>query len=539
MSASDKKKLRKAQKAELLTARQRQEQAEAKKLKAYTVTFVAVIAIVVIGALVLLGYNGITNSGILEKNTVALTVNDQKINSVEMTYYYNDAINRLFETYTSFINDYEQIGQIIGLDLSKPLDQQSNPSTGELWSTYILDAAVEQATYDYTFSALAEKAGFTLPEDTQTSIDTQIANLEAYATLGKFPNVESYLARIYCHGADAESYRAYMTRNALADAYCEHYYNNELKIEQSEIDEHIKGKENDYNAYDYSYVYVSYESFLAEDVDSSSATTEQKEAAAAEAKKLAEELVALGNLDHIRDKVNEIEDSEITVTDLEAQLHTSVPNAKMSEWLAATERTPGEVTLIANAKEEDPTPYGFYVVCFTAKNDNTGKMSNVRHLLVAFEGGTEDEFSGEMVYSQAEKDTAKAKAEELLQQWRDGEADEASFITLVAKETDDTASAETGGLYQNIYPGAEYLENFLDWAVDPARQVGDVDIVETEAGYHIMYFSSYSEQSYRDQLVSSELKSTKYEQWFDGTLEAATATVGNTSLLPMDEPINE
>ena len=539
MSASDKKKQRKAQQNEQLTAKQRQEQAEAKKLKAYTIAFIAVIVIDAVSAIFLLGHRIITGSGVLEKNTVAATINGQEINSVDMNYYYNDAINRLFETYSSITSDYETIAQLIDLDMYKPLDQQSNPSTGELWSTYILNAALEQAEYDYTFAALAEKAGFTLPTETQEDIDLQISSLEATAQLAQFPNTDKYLARVYCAGASVDSYKAYLTRNALADAYCEHYYTNELKIEQTDIDAHVEGKENEYTSFDYSYVYVSYESFLAEDVDSTSATAEQKEPAAAEAKKLAEELAALTTLDDIRDKVNEIEDTEIVVKDLTAQLYTAVPNAKMAEWLVAAERTPGEITLIANAQEDDPTPYGFYVVCFTSKNDNTGKMSNVRHLLVAFEGGKEDEISGEMVYSQAEKDTAKAKAEELLQQWKDGEADEASFITLVKKETDDTASADNGGLYENINPASQYVENFLDWAINPERKAEDVGIIETEYGYHIMYFSGYSEQSYRDQMVSEELKSTKYETWFDATLEAATTVTGNTSRLPLDKPIYE
>ena len=32
------------------------------------------------------------------------------------------------------------------------------------------------------------------------------------------------------------------------------------------------------------------------------------------------------------------------------------------------------------------------------------------------------------------------------------------------------------------------MENFLNWSVDMSRQPGDTDIVQTEYGYHLMFF---------------------------------------------------
>lgn len=116
-----------------------------------------------------------------------------------------------------------------------------------------------------------------------------------------------------------------------------------------------------------------------------------------------------------------------------------------------------------------------------------GLQSSVRHLLVNFEGGTEGE-DGTVTYSDDEKAAAYAKAEELLNQWKAGEATEDSFAALVTEHTDDTASAATGGLYENINADASYVENFLSWSIDAARQPGDTGIVESPYGYHIMYF---------------------------------------------------
>ncbi|MBO5868714.1 MAG: peptidylprolyl isomerase [Oscillospiraceae bacterium] len=118
----------------------------------------------------------------------------------------------------------------------------------------------------------------------------------------------------------------------------------------------------------------------------------------------------------------------------------------------------------------------------------SGFKSSVRHLLVMPEGGTTDETSGTKTYSDEEWAACLDAAEKLLQQWKDGEATEDSFADLVGEHTDDTASASVGGLYEDIVDDGTYMQEFQDWAVDPARQVGETGIVRTSAGYHIMYF---------------------------------------------------
>ncbi|MBQ8360155.1 MAG: peptidylprolyl isomerase [Oscillospiraceae bacterium] len=120
----------------------------------------------------------------------------------------------------------------------------------------------------------------------------------------------------------------------------------------------------------------------------------------------------------------------------------------------------------------------------------SGLISTVRHILIAPEGGTTDEETGTTTYTDAEWAAALTQAEKVLDEWKAGEATEESFGTLATTYTDDTGSASTGGLYEGIAPGSNYVEEFLAWAIDMNRQTGDTDIVKTEFGYHIMYFVS-------------------------------------------------
>ena len=93
MSASSKKKLRKEQEAAKLTEKQLTAQKEAKKNSLYTTIFVVVMAAILVIALVVGVKQTLTNSGIREKNTVALTVGEHELNSVEMNYFFVDDEN--------------------------------------------------------------------------------------------------------------------------------------------------------------------------------------------------------------------------------------------------------------------------------------------------------------------------------------------------------------------------------------------------------------------------------------------------------------
>ena len=118
------------------------------------------------------------------------------------------------------------------------------------------------------------------------------------------------------------------------------------------------------------------------------------------------------------------------------------------------------------------------------KGDDT--YVDVRHILIAPEGGTTDE-SGATVYSDAEWAAAEKKANDVLNEWLSGEKTEDSFAVLAQVYSVDGGSSSNGGLYEDVYVG-QMVKPFEDWCFDAARQYGDYGIVKTDYGYHIMYF---------------------------------------------------
>lgn len=128
---------------------------------------------------------------------------------------------------------------------------------------------------------------------------------------------------------------------------------------------------------------------------------------------------------------------------------------------------------------------------------------NVRHILIEPEADEDGEVSDEAW------EDAKAEAERVLEEWKDGDATEDSFGELANQYSADTGSNTTGGLYEDVAPG-QMVTEFNDWIFDDARQPGDTDIVKTTYGYHIMYYVSATENYYWRTTAESELRYQDY-----------------------------
>ena len=547
MSASDKKKLRKEQAAAFLTEKQQKEQAEAKKLKAYTITFITAMVLVVCIALGVLGVRAVNHSGILQKNTIAATIGDKEFTSVELSYYYNDAISDFYnEWYSQYSTYTDTYLKMMGLDPAKPLNEQDyDKDSGKTWAMYFVETAIANAKSDLALYNLAMEKEFKLPENEQTTLDNSIKNIETYAKLYGYKNADQYLRAMYGYGSDAETYNEYTRRSTIATAFYNAHHD-ELKYDDAAIREYEKDKVNKYNSYTYSYAYLSYTDFREggkKDDKGNVTYTEEENKAAREAMKTAAELLATAtSVDDLKEKIKTVkvnEKSELAVNKEDALLHSSI-NATLSDWLANADRKEGDIAAIANTtttKGEDGKEVtivnGYYVAIFHSKTDNTKKMSNVRHLLVKFKGGTKDETTGETVYSEKEKNEAKTKAEGFLKTWKEGDATEETFIELVKKNSDDSSASE-GGLYEDIHPDSSYVESFLNWSIDPERKPGDTGVIESIYGYHVMFYVGDDDMTYRDYMITNEMRTADQQEWYDGILEPVKTSVGDTSKLDLD-----
>ena len=118
--------------------------------------------------------------------------------------------------------------------------------------------------------------------------------------------------------------------------------------------------------------------------------------------------------------------------------------------------------------------------------DMSVSSSDVRHILVQFETTTDADGNTSSV-TDTEKAKCKAEAQAILDEYKKNPTVE-NFAKLATEKTDDGGSRENGGLYEKVADDGQYVEAFAKWVVDPSRKPGDTDIVETEYGYHVMYY---------------------------------------------------
>lgn len=533
MSASQQKKSRQEKKAAYMTERQRQEAQDAKKLKAYTLTFWIVLALCVCIVLTTVLTNPVKN--VLFKNNIALTVGEHELNSVQFNYYYIDAVN-------DFYNELGSYAFLYGLDSSKPLNKQVfDQETGKTWDQYFLESAQSTVKSTYALYDLAQEKGFELSEDEVKSIDSSLSTLEFYAMYYGYSDADSYLRAVYGNGSDTESYREYKIIEATANGYYAEYadtldYTDEdIRNYESSKDgegEDAKDRYHNYSSLTYSTYFLSYTKWAptkGSDNKEIEYTEEQLKDARAKAKAAAESLAAstYADLDAFDAaikalEINKDQKTGITCSRYEDTLYTSSQvNEMFKEWLVDSERKEGDMKVFesVSGEGENAKIMGYYVVRFGSINENKFNLKDVRHILIAFEGGKYNSSTGETTYTDAEKKAALEKAEKLYNEWKNGAATEESFIALVKDNTKDTASAEDGGLYENVYPG-QMVEKFEDFCYAEDRKPGDTAIVESNYGYHIMYFVGDSDLTYRDFMIKNSLKSDELTEWLEGLVEA-------------------
>ncbi len=540
MSASSKKKLRAEENAAKLTEKQLSERKEARKLRIYTIAFGVVLAVMIVAFIWVGVSQTITNAGVREKKTVALTVGEHKINSVEMNYFYIDSINKFYSQYGSY-------AAMFGLDTTVPLDQQVlDEETGRTWADDFLESAQSSAQNAYAAADAAAAAGFTLPQDTQDQLDQYASNLDSYAKVYGFSDADAYLKAMYGNGASKKSYMDYYTRNVLASAYQAEY-----RASLSFTDDEIAAKDAEdptaYNSYSYHQYYLSTSKFLTGGTTDENGTTTYSDAEK-EAARIAAEVAAKSL---VTDEIVTVEDLDAAIAALSINAESAnaastaytdtrgtALGSSVSDWIKAGTRKAGDKTYIASTStstdddgNETTTVNGYYVVYFDSVTNNTFPLANVRHILVKYEGGTTE--NGTTTYSDEEKAAAMTAAQAILEEWKAGEATEDSFAALASEKTEDEGSKENGGLYENVYPG-EMVTAFNDWCFDTGRKPGDTGIVETEYGCHVMYYSGDSDITYRNYMITEDLRTEAYSQWSEDLLDAAVTTVGNTKYIRRD-----
>jgi len=130
--------------------------------------------------------------------------------------------------------------------------------------------------------------------------------------------------------------------------------------------------------------------------------------------------------------------------------------------------------------------------------------------------------------SLSEDEIAKKKslAEEVLKKAQSGE----KFEDLVKQYTEDDASKDTGGEY-TFTRNDDLVDEFKEWSFNAKE--GDMDIVETYYGYHVMKFVKRTPPTLGDEEkaeITSTLQADEFQKMIDN-LKAETQLVKNQEVI--------
>ena len=497
MSASTEKKLRQAAREagtdKKIIAAQEAAKKQAQSKRRWTIG--TILVVLLIAAILFL------NSGFLYKSTTAVTVGDESYSPAEVNYQYASQ-------YYYLVNQWGSYASLFGLDtntgLSGLASQECTLSeNGGTWKDYLLDLALAQMEQNQAILDYAHANDIELDEEDFAAVESDIDSLKLYYASQGYSSVDNFLAANYGNGVNTDVARKIGQDAALVNKAVEQY-SDSLEYTSAELSDYYASYNGEKDYFDLAYYYIAAEKVT--DADGNEAVTDETVAAA---KAKADEILAAYNALDDEDVELRLNDAIATV-DADSQCVHTTPSAGSAlgaykEWAMDSSRKAGDATV-----SENSTGDGFYVVAYIARNDNNYKLAQVRHILVKAEA---DENG---VYTDEAKAAAKAKAEELLAEWKAGDATEESFAVMAEANSEDAGSNTNGGLYDSVRKN-QMVDEFDEFCF-AGHKHGDTAIVYGEsssyAGYHIMYYVGEG-QLCKEAIAEDNLRNTDLQNWVD------------------------
>ncbi len=442
-----------------------------KKKKRNTILTIIVSSFAVIALGLAIIFDSLISGGYFMRKTVSMESPNFKVNNSMMTYF-------LHANAISFANQNADYLEYLSLDIETDLKYQQSPYGEGSWFDYFLETTIETVEEMLLYYEAAVEMGITPTKDFTEQADSFIDSIKE-AAKDEGVSVNSYIESLYGNGVREQDIRRCLELAWLStESYSE--ISKSLNYTPEEIDNYFNANKKDHAAIDY--ISFKIESELTDDDEYG-----KKKEEADKNSELAKKLAAASSPEAFLAVAKTI-NSETTLEKMETKTQYRPGDSDLYNFLY-DENTKTYDTYIDT---EDGLSFTVYMVTRSLYAEDY-ITKNVRHILIMSTSYDSDE-------------KAKAKAEEVYEEFKNGDKTTESFIKLAQKYSEDTGSSQTGGLYENIYKG-EMVEEFDEWCFDETRNKGDHGIVKTTYGYHIMFFEGDGELFYR-----TKVKTTMQEE---------------------------
>ncbi len=480
------------------------------------------LIVVAVLCVVMLVYTAADALGIVDRHTTAMTVGDDTITVAELKQYYSSVRS-------SVLNDYGSILTMYGYDpTSSSFELQTCLfDSSKTWRDYFTTYAENIAQEVSLLYQEAVKNGYVMSDEDQSTLDAYMQSLEEAAEEYGV-STSKYCKLLYGTGTKVSDVESYYSKRV----YSAGYYNTVLEgfgIGDAEVQAYYQENADDYDEMNYYLYSVAYDSYTYDEDsteegaptsenEAAQMTEEAKEAARAQAEALMAQMSGTG-ADF--DSVCAAEDEDFTTGKTQTVVSSLDADSEIGAWLLDDSRTAGDLTVV-----EDENSSAMCVLLYEGREENDDYTVAVRHCLIAFESADDDATEEEIAAVETANEGKQAEAEALYQEWLAGDATEESFIAMTQEHSSD--NADEGGLYTGVYVN-QMVTSFNDWCFDESRQPGDSGIVESEYGYHIMYFVENEGLSYLTE-IKDDLVSDKYDEYLTALEDACTITYNTTAI---------
>lgn len=496
-----------------------------------------VVAIVLAVVVCLAAVYGIFNFfGIPQKVLTAAKIGDERVTVAKYNFYYMDMYLNTYNQSQSYDSQYGAGygAMYTGYDSSKSPMEQEYPGTLEdfegesaTWADYFRVQSLKYLQTYLAYAKLAKEAGMTLDEDEIADIDEQVESIRSSAESNDY-SLDRYLTKIYGKGVNEKLLREVMEERQLAYKYAQQKQEDvETGVTDAQIEEEYTANPAEYALVTLNGFVVSADTSAIADDATDDEKTAATEAAMADAKAKAEGYAAKVNsaetlLEQAKAYNSTATEASVKLEGVTGTTLASTFSQAASDWAYAAERAVGDVTVVETSNG--------YAVLYMAvlPHKDMSKPVDVRHILIQFDTTT-DESGNTVALTSAEKEAYYQQAQAIYNQFLENPTEE-NFATLANNNSDDTGSNTNGGLYEDVHVG-DMVTAFNDWCFDPNRKPGDSGIIETNYGYHVMYYVGNDNEETWKSTVRSTLASDALSAFDDEIVNGETYKINESDLM--------
>ena len=455
----------------------------------------ALISLIVILVLGIFGWRYYTLPNSDEKmnyGNVALTVGEEEVSIGMYNYYYNS----IYQNYLQYAQQgYYQ------LDTTKDFSKQyTTNAKGKkvTWEQMFKDDTVDRLQYILALYHAGVENGVELNKEQKDQIKQQVSDLKKSASESE-QSVDEYISEQFGDYCGLATIKKMLTQAFIANNYYRQFLIDNKPTEK-EVNAYFKKNKDNFTQVNIGYIPIPY------NADDGTARAKAEKEAAKYAKQVKnlddlKLLVPKACKDLIKQYVaaGQYEDEDSCAEAIAGMLEVSVVKSDTSfpdgakDWLFSSKTKKNTTTTFTDAN--NAVVYILLKISDVSIKDDV--TYSVRHILVKPETGKEEKESSDTnstpKYTKAQWAAAKKKADKYLAEYKKGKKNELSFATLAEEYSDDTESTSKGssGMYGGLYDGVslgQMVPSFEKWATDKSRKYGDMGIVKSDFGYHIMFF---------------------------------------------------